>query len=308
MLLCVLATDAAVTAEDYTPPPGFNGHAFNASLADFHAIRMWSVSTATGSTGKVTEFYFDCTQVSKMQGRCDPDVKQTLEGDGSYALGEYYFDTDRNPWAYSSVRLHAITYLFCAHWMGVPVPRTVRSQLRYCGNRIFYRSETTAQLKAMPEGFVSNHERVLKRLIDEHGLPQGYRRRGTITLEIEGDDDEGIEPEDGAPARLQDVQRYRWCGMPEDTRRLSPICPATITQVFDRNSGWGMIVFATAPVYAFAYARHSLSDENNLLYVLLNGRPIDQPFRRLVQKCTGTYICGGKMSALPERDQKLFTP
>jgi hypothetical protein len=222
-------------------------------------------------------------------------------------VSEYYFDTDTNPWADAGVRLHAMTYLFCAHWMGATVPHTVKSQLRYCGNRIFYRSETTAQLKGMPEGFVSNHDRVLKRLIDTHGLPEGYRRRGTITLDIEDGSDE-LEPVEGAAVALQDLQRYRWCGLPEDSVRLSPACPATITQVFDRTTGWGMIVFATAPVYAYAYARHTLSDENNMLYVLLNGQPMDRPFRRLVQQCTGTYICGGRMTAMPVREQQLFSP
>jgi hypothetical protein len=296
---------ARAAAEDYTPPRGFNDHVFGASLAQFDGIRMGSVSTATGSRGKVTQFYFECTEASRAQGRCDPGGLQTIEGEGSYAVGEYYFDTDRNPWADSGVRLHAMTYLFCAQWGTATVPGNVRERLHYCGNRIFYRSETAAQLARMPNGFVSNHDRVLKRLIAEHGLPQGYKREGSITLLIEGDQ---AEPGEDARMSLEDVQRLRWCGPSEADTGLSPTCPATVTQVFDPGNGWGMIVYATRLMYEFAHARHALHDENNLLYVLLNGRPMDKPFRREVQACTGTRICGPRISAIPDREQKLFAP
>jgi hypothetical protein len=236
---------------------------------------------------------------------CEPGGLQTFEGEGSYAVGEYYFNTEQNPWADSRVRLFAMTYLFCARWGTTSVPGNVRERMRYCGNRIFYRSETAAQLAKLPTGYESNHDRVFKRLIAEHGMPDGYRRQGTITVQLEGDSEDEAQ---GAFVALGDVQRYRWCGLAESNLQLAPTCTATVTQIFDPRTGWGMIVYATRPIYEFAYARHALNDENNFLYVLLNGRTMSVPFRREVQACTGTRICGPRISAIPEKEQKLFAP
>jgi hypothetical protein len=311
ILLYILAGPAPA-AEDYTPPSGFDGHMFEAPLAAFAGIRMGSVSTATGARGKVTQLYFECTEASRqrgassLKGACDPGGLQTIEGEGSYAVGEYYFNTEPNPWVGTHVRLFAMTYLFCARWGTTTVPGNIRERMHYCGNRIFYRSETAAQLAKLSASFESNHDRVLKRLIAEHGMPDGYRRQGTITVQLEGGS--GDEAPEDAFVSLRDIQRFRWCGLQESNMMLSPTCPATVTQIFDPHTGWGMVVYATRPMYEFAYARHSLSDENNFLYVLLNGRPMGEPFRRAAQPCTGTRICGPRIFAIPEREQKLFAP
>jgi hypothetical protein len=81
-----------------------------------------------------------------------------------------------------------------------------------------------------------------------------------------------------------------------------------VTLSFEAATGEGMIVFATAPVYAFAYARHVTGDENNELYVLLEGSGVQTKFRRTVVECTGNRICQPSRDAMSARQWHNFQP
>jgi hypothetical protein len=277
MLLALLATVPTAHAADFHPPTGFNGRAWGDGLNAFKGVRLWRANTAVGSAGKVVEFR-DAYQ-------------QRLEGEGSFALAEYYFDRDRNPWVRQKVDLFIISYLFCSRWQGPYLPRTVKSRLKLCGARLMFRSETSDD---------SNFDRLLRQLIALHGEPEGYERSGRITVETE--DERLTTPEKPMP----DFIRYRWCGVTAPA--LRPSCEATVTLAFDAKTGEGTVLYATPQMYDYAYARHQTSDENNELYVLLNDRPLDQAYRPLKHECTGGHLCRPRKREMSSRDAIAFQP
>jgi hypothetical protein len=185
-----------------------------------------------------------------------------------------------------------------------------------CGARIFYRSESHMQLAGKPAQFESNHDRVLRHLIAEYGPYDGQRvKKGEVVAgPVVEEGAEAASAED-ATATVGDsgqgVVRYRWCGLRGNSDQLVPDCAATITLLFNRDTGWGMVLFATGTMYKFAYARHVAHDENNELYMALVSRDPDRPTRRNANKClrtTGSLICEGKLVAMPDSERRRFEP
>lgn len=298
----------------YTPPGGFNGLAWGAPLSALGKVKLARANTATDSRGKVTQLR--CAE--RPEGCASAGISdQDVEGAGSFSVAEYYREPDSNPWAQSLVALQAATYLFCDEWLGPGVRKDVKQRMRLCGARIFYRSESAAQLAGKSAKFESNHARVLRHLIAEFGPYDGQRvKKGEVVLgpviEAGATEPEPTEmPADAADDSGQGVARYRWCGLPANSGQLVPDCPATITLLFNHQTGWGMVLFATESMYKFAYARHVTQDENNELYMALVSRDPGKPTRRNANDCqrtTGSLVCGGKLLSMPDSERRRFEP
>lgn len=301
LLLAVLA--AAASRHDYTPPTGFNGLSWGAPLTALGKVKLARANTATDSKGKTTQLR--CTENAE---GCASAAYSDLdtEGRGSFAVAEYYRDGDKNPWATELVALQSATYLYCDEWQGSAVRADVKQRLKLCGARIFYRSDSNAR--------ESNHDRVLRHLIAEYGPYDGQRvKKGEVSIGPVVD--EAAEPQTSPGMAEVDsgkgVARYRWCGLPANSTELVPECPATITLLFNHETGWGMVLFATDSMYRFAYARHITKDENNELYMALISRDPGKPTRRNANGCmrtTGSLICEGKLVAMPASERQRFEP
>lgn len=306
LILAGLLLAAAAHADDYRVPTGFNGHPWGQAFTEFHNLILWRASTATDAPGKVEDFRFECVPDPADPGNtCSAAYSrsyQQIEGEGSHALGEYYFHYDRNPWSGQGIELATVSYLFCAHGVGDRIPRPLRKNLKLCGTRVLFRSDPPEELAKRPDGYVSNYERLLHALVAEHGAPPGYELRGQITIETE--EQRLVGPEGRKPHYLL----YRWCAPSEADRRLFPTCEATITLSFEETSGFGTLLYATWPVYAFAEARHAMKDENNDLYVLLHSSKPEVPYRWVKHECTGSHICTPTFTPMSARQLGEFQP
>lgn len=302
---------AADASPDYTPPTGFNGLSWGAPLSALGTVKLARANTATDSKGKVTQLR--CTEKPEGCANVVENSDQEVEGAGSFAVAEYYREPDNNPWAASLVALQSATYLFCDEWLGSTVRKDVKQRMKFCGARIFYRSDPGAQRQT---GTQTNHERMLHYLIREYGPPDGHRLpAGHVSVgpvsEGAADTAPGTPQEIAPESEAAGVLRYRWCGMHDKSDALVPACKATITLLFNRDNGWGMVLFATDAVYRFAQARHATHDENNELYMaLISGNP-RKPTHRNTNDCmrtTGSLICEGKLVSLPDSDRRRFEP
>jgi hypothetical protein len=299
---CALGSPA-LPADDYRPPRGFNGHLWGESLSAVRGLTFWKASTAHAPEGKLVDFRISCQQNAASGETCGAgQIYREVQGDDSMALAEYYFDKDVNPWAADRIELYIISYLFCARARGEYLPRPIKKVLQLCGTRIMFRSDNLEALAAHGEGYESNYDRILKRLIAEHGEPPGYERQARIIVET--DEQRFATPEKAKPHYI----RYRWCPPNADLKKLRPACAASVTLTFEATSGEGSIVYATGAVYDFAYALHTLGAENYDLYVLLGERPPDQPYRKEKMRCTGTHICTPQKSAMTARELSEFQP
>jgi hypothetical protein len=327
-LACALALSHALAAEDdFGPPTGFAGHSWGEPLAAFQDLKLLNANTVSNSPGITT--FLPCRDTAEP---CDdpnrPDLlmqnakSQIAEGAGSFAVSEYYREPEQNPWAESLVALNAITYMFCAEWRMPTIPSDIRDKLRYCGSRMVYRSDTSAQLITRRRDYKSNHDRLLRHLIQLHGPPDGYRyKQGNVSVGPIEDSEPDVEPTEAAdaveesqtraPGSRPELQRYRWCGLAENANAVLPRCAATVTLMFDEARGWGFVLYATGGIYNFAYGRHVMQDENNELYVTLSGRDPDKPFRKQVGECrktTGSLVCAPGMRRLRDADIRKFEP
>lgn len=313
-LALVLAAVLAMPAQaaDYRPPTGLNGHTWGKPFSAFKGLKLWHAQEAIQSFGKLMDPGITCTpffrQISATEPpqlvyTCQSSIQS--EGDGSFAVAEYYFNQDRNPWFQQRVEVVTISYLFCARWQGEYAPKDVKKRLTLCGGRINFRSDTKQQLLARhDESYESNFDRIRRQLIAEYGAPAGFEQSGRITIESESE--RLTTPEKAVPEFFQ----YRWCGVTESAPQLRPDCAATVTLVFDTASGDGTVLFATSPMYDYAYGRHEQGRPNDELYVLLNGRRPDEPQRYVPLKCTGTHICNrnNATSEMSDEQRRAYEP
>ena len=305
-IIPALALAAAAHADDYREPTGFNGHPWGQAFTEFRHLTLWHAGTAMDTPGKVEDFRLECVpDPANPSNTCSAAlsrVYQQVQGEGSHALGEYYFHYDRNPWRDRGIEIATVSYLFCASGAGSSLPRPLRKNLKLCGARVVFRSDRPEELAKRPDGYESNYERLLHALVAQHGAPPGYELRGQITIETEEQRLAGPE------RRKPHYQLYRWCGLPESDRRLLPTCNATITLSFEETSGFGTLLYATGPVYAYAEARHGMKDENNDLYVLLHSARPEVPYRPVKHECTGSHLCNPTMTPMSARQLSEFQP
>ncbi|HEY4214571.1 MAG TPA: hypothetical protein VGM84_24055 [Steroidobacteraceae bacterium] len=298
----------------FTPPYGLNGHMWGEPLKAFPGLMVWHANTAQNSPGKVTSLHINCQQLGNssgvgmgtgsgtLQGICGNDIStftESPQGDGSFALGEYYQDVDANPWSDGGVQLTTISYLYCANSRSPYLPTPLRDNLQLCGTRIIFTSDTLAQLDKQPAGHRSNFDLLMRHLTRQYGEPPGYEVYGKVT--IEGVEESSSVPSAPTPTKPKYVV-YRWCGLQEASRDLHPPCKASIVVEFDAVHGVGTVLYATSRVYDFAYARYVMGDQNNDLYTLLFSRHLDRALPRMKPPCTGTRICSPVRSGLSSKD------
>jgi hypothetical protein len=302
--LLVLLGLCSPVVHAFEPPTGFNDHNWGSPLVAFRGLTLWHANTAAGTRGRVTDFKLQCERDPATGDTCSPRlsrVTQIVQGDGAFALGEYYFAKDRNPWAAQDVDLLTISYLFCASAKGQYLPAALRRSLQLCGARVLFKSEPAALLAGKAEDYLSNYDRLLRVLIGRFGAPPGYQPRGEVVIQ---------SLDEAAPSgpKAQKSVHFHWCGLDVSSKALQPTCTATVTLAFDADRGEGSVLFATAPLYAYAFARHDLGDVNNDLYRLLGDRPLDEKPQRLVFECTGTRICGAGHDGMSARELRAFDP
>ncbi len=297
VFLISLTFGTQACAKDFKPPAGFNGHSWGEAVTASHGLTLWWANTVLDSNGKVVEFYF----CGFGEPGCNPGgYYQRVEGDGSFAAGEYYFDHDSNPWANQQVELRTISYLYCARWGGDYMPTPIKQHLKLCGAHVTFRSDTEEQLTRRPVENLSNFDRILNQLIVEYGEPPGFERQPRIT--IESGRDSLATPPRPRPRHL----RYRWCGV--ENRQLRPNCSATVTLALDTMTGEGTVLVAAPLLYDYANAVQFASDRDDNLYMLLNSAPLDR--RRVYNKiqCTGRRICQGWHEPLSVKQLQGFKP
>ena len=305
--LAAVVVAPAAHADDYHVPYGFNGHAWNEPLQAFPGLIVWHANTAQNSAGKVTDLRINCQEDQSTGNTCTTDLtsfEQQIQGDGTFALGEYYQKVDSNPWADAGAKVLTISYLYCASERGEYLPNPLRDHLQMCGARIIFTSDTLGQLAKRPEGYRSNFDLVMRKMVAEYGEPPGYEIHGKITVQALDDSDDDA-PRSGPPARPEYVV-YRWCGLLPDGQQLHPSCPASITLEFESISGVGSVLFATPKVYDFAYARYQMGDQKNDLYALLFSKHLDHWMPRADVHCTGTRICNPGHANLSDKTVSQF--
>jgi hypothetical protein len=87
--------------------------------------------------------------------------------------------------------------------------------------------------------------------------------------------------------RERRYDEWRWCPL-RNAREIAPDCKASIVLAFDSTTGWGVVLYATRPVWEFAFARHYGGAEDDPLFQLLMG--LGQR-RRADTSCTGSNLC-----------------
>jgi hypothetical protein len=177
---------------------------------------------------------------------------------------------------------YPIYWQFCAtNWGGFTgtLPQDIQQRLKLCGVRLLFRGETFEELQRINDDeYVTVYEHVLHHLIDLHGEPDGYGKRGHTIITTPN--------ERIAAPRKRRFREWRWCRVRGSD--LSPSCSASIVLAFDPQSGWGVVLFATKAVWEFAHARHHGGAENDPLYKLLHGLARYSPADH---RCTGTHLC-----------------
>ena len=289
-------------ADSFKVPYGFNGHSWGEPLQAFPGLRLWHANTVENSPGKSTDVRLNCQQAyftgpqspngSTVGSTCASQISsfdQRIEGDGALALGEYYQQLDANPWADAGARPLTISYLYCAGTRGQYLPSPLHDHLQLCGARVIFLSDNLNQLAKRPESYLSNFDRIVRKLVADYGEPPGYELHGKITVQSLDESDDSAQV--AAPSVRQEFMVYRWCGLLPGDQRLHPGCDASITLEFEANHGVGSVLFATAKVYDYAYARYVMGEHNNDLYALLFSRHLDHPMPRAEIHCTGTRIC-----------------
>ena len=305
--LAVSSLSGVACAAAYDPPEGFNGHAWQEPLLAFPGQVLYQANTATGFAGKVTEFSMQCTPESPTSTTCsylDARMVQRVEGAGSHAVAEYYQRQDRNPWQAAGVSAVGVTYLYCAKGNGDHLPKPMQKHLSLCGARAYFESDTDEVRDLMGPNHQTNLQRLLRKLVADHGVPPGYSVRGQVLLEALDTQPQG-KPLAETGER---VTAYRWCGLKLDGRALHPNCPATVTLLFDGSTGRGLVLYATPPLYDYAWARHEMGDTENEMFVLLSGQAKAPIARAKLRECTGSRVCGASNKGLSAKTLSEFQP
>ena len=291
-------------AQDYQAPTGFNGHPWKTPFRSFKGFHLLAANTALASHGKVVALVANgpfCGGAGCSTPPPFPMQTEVIEGTGSFALAEYYFDSEPHPWTGKGIDLYTVSYLFCAS-SKTYLPKHIKDSLGLCGARVMFHSDDRNALASRPSGYVTNERRILQQLINEYGEPPNFQRHGRILVDPNGDDVWPVAPQ--APV---DYVLYRWCGLAPSARSLHPACPATVTFVFNETRGVGMVLYATNPVYDYAYARHITGDDNNDVYVVLNSPRLDLPYQRVLPHVTSRTHSQQKI-VMTEKEYREFEP
>ncbi len=307
-----IASESAATSgasydtvpDRYLPPEGFGGMAWGAPLDEFVGFEPEPLAVNTAySQGKVTDLDLQCAPTPN--GGCDLEkslrtLHQRVGGRGFHALAEYYAEARGFRFRTTGATLYPVLYQFCASWNGFTdeVPSDIQQKLRLCGARLLFQGETRQDLeKIEDDDYLTHYDRVLRGLIELHGEPEGYRRRGRVIVESEDGGRLATTP------RKRRFDEWRWCARVRG-REIAPSCAASVVLAFDPASGWGVVLYATRPVWEFAFARHNGGAQDDPLYKLLHGL---EKYAAVNHACTGSHLCRpGPSRPMSEEGRALF--
>ncbi len=258
----------------YRAPTGFAGYKWDQPFKSFDRLKQSPVTVQLAySEGKVTRMDFMCSPSFSSQGMdaCDlqsalSTLHQRVSGRGYQLFTEFVVDGQGFRYGSANTVLYPVTYQFCGSWReGGKAPPDVLDRLKLCGVRMVFKSETYEELKALSPDHVTTYEHLLSDLIAQYGDPEGYSRFGHVT--VKGAEGQYSDPHE------RTFQTWRWC-RPID-RDIAPKCEASITFGFNPDSGNGAILFATRPVWEFAYARENSQRGGDPMYKFMHGKSQD---------------------------------
>lgn len=253
----------------YTPPDGFAGHAWGELRKTFEKLPAEAAAVRGAWTrGFLLPLEMVCT--GKSVERCTvedfarAERTRMRDGDGFHLLSEYLVEGQGFKLPGTGVVLHPVVYQFCANWhsMRNKVPKNFDEYNKFCGMRMLFDTESVSDLRELPADHVTRYDLVFAELISRYGKPANFTWRGRVT----------IEPVDGPPSHVPTDDRrfntWRWCPAPRDG--LMTRCDASIVLSIDPDVGRGIVLFSTAALWEFAYARESTRSSPDPLYTLMH--------------------------------------
>jgi hypothetical protein len=283
-------------SSEFRAPDGFGGYAWKTALGKVSRLEPEPVYVNVAyAAGKVVHFDGECfnsfvapggvvgINSDNMTGML---ACREVQGDGYYALAEYFVDSQGfriRDESGGKVVLFPVTYQFCAQWNGISnnLKGDPLEEMRLCGGRLHFRSETAAQAQAMVDHtHRTSYGRVLKWLISSYGPPEGFDPDGVVL--VPGWSEEELRK---MPAKLRHKTEY-WCR--PIGKALVPSCATSIVLSFDATTGQGQVIFLTPPVWIYAHARQFGSAEGDPLYRVLHGG-FRQP--KIQYQCVDSFLC-----------------
>jgi len=254
----------------YEPPEGFAGHAWGDLRSRFDKLPQEPAAIRGAWTrGFLKPLEVICTGTGiercTIENFARAQRQQMREGDGFHLLSEYIIESQGYKYPGTGVVLHPIVYQFCANWhsMRRKVPKDFDELNKFCGMRMLFDTESTADLRALPEDHVTQYDLVLAELIARYGKPANFTWRGRVT----------VESVDGPLTYMRTEDRkfntWRWCPAPRDG--LMTRCDASIVLSIDPDIGRGIVLFSTPALWEYAYARESTEEAApDPLYTLMH--------------------------------------
>jgi hypothetical protein len=253
----------------YTPPDGFAGHAWGDLRSSFDKLPAEPAAIrGAWTSGFLRPLEIECTGRSVERCTVEDFARaqrfQMRDGDGFHLLSEYMVESQGFKYPGTGVVLHPIVYQFCANWhsMRNKVPKNFDELNKFCGMRMLFDTESTADLRELPEDHVTRYDLVLAELIARFGKPANFTWRGRVT----------VESIDGPPVFKSTDDRkfntWRWCPAPRDG--LMTRCDASIVLSIDPDIGRGIVLFSTPALWEYAYARESGGASPDPLYTLMH--------------------------------------
>ena len=265
----------------YVAPEGFGGHDWGELRTSTGFDRLPKEPVGVGAAWMrpvEKESDFTCVplsnpgpQITGAVGGCDFQatllrMRKTFEGGGFYVLSEYTIEEQGFRYGDESdgVVLHPVIYQFCANWDETKreVPPKFDEINKFCGVRLMFQSDTREALRTKSTDYVTNYDRVLKRLLAKFGMPENFVRRGVVTIEtMDGDSSDPSE---------RKFSIWRWC--PARDRALHTTCTASVVLSLEPTTGVGTVLYSTPLLWEFAYARENNGYKGDKLFKMLHAR------------------------------------
>lgn len=261
----------------YSAPTGFDGHPWGEPRSAFDRLpQQAAVVLAAWTQGKEISKDIICT--GRFIGQCTVEdyvraarTKQ-FEGDGFHVLSEYMVEGRGFKLPQTGVTFYPVVYQFCANWHGMrhKVPKDFDDINEFCGMRMLFDTESSAQLRQLPPDHVTQYDLVFAELLSRYGKPESFIWRGKVT----------VEPVDGPPIWASGDKEHadrkfnvwRWCPALQDG--LMTRCKASIVLSIDPDLGRGVVLFSTPEVWKYASAREQGDARPDPLYTLLYALPL----------------------------------
>jgi hypothetical protein len=193
-------------------------------------------------------------------------LRKRFVGGGYYVLSEYSipdlgfrFGDEQD-----GVVLHPVVYQFCANWPQhkKEPPPNFDDLNKFCGVKFMFQSANREQLRKLPADQVTNYDRVLAKLLEKYGRPEGYLRRGQVIIEtLEGDSTDAADRKFGI---------WRWCPAKDDGFHTA--CTASVVLTLDPATGIGAVLYSTPLLWEYAFARENYGFKGDRLYKMLHAR------------------------------------